>query len=101
MTSRLRYPVAPLGPRSLGQRVGLYLVMLSFFGIVVGVGGAIYFEASECSAADFDGECDLAALAGFAYALIAVAVGTVLVVLWETLRALRRSAQRKRGRLQL
>lgn len=72
------------------QRVGRYLFALALLGTVVGVAGGVLFDATQCSGADFDGECELAGFAAIWYALIAVAAGTVLIGLAEIVRAFRR-----------
>lgn len=85
-----RAPLATPGPETAVQRVGRYLLVLALLGVVVGVAGGVVFDATQCSGADFDGECDLAGFAAIWYALIAVAVGAVLIGLVEILRAFRR-----------
>lgn len=85
-----RAPLAPPGLETPMQRVGRYLFALALLGTVGGVAGGVLFDATQCSGADFDGECDLVGLAAIRYALIAVAIGAVLIVLVETARVFRR-----------
>lgn len=85
-----RAPLAAPSPATPGQRIGRYLVALALLGAAVGIAAAVLFEATQCSGDDFDGECDLAGLAGIWYGFIAVGLGAVLIVLVEIVRALRR-----------
>jgi predicted benzoate:H+ symporter BenE len=82
-------PLAPRGPATFLQRLGLYLFALAVLGGVVAVVGSILFSATQCSGPEFDGECDLAGLVGIWYGIIAVVVGAIVIALVELARALR------------
>lgn len=70
--------------RSCGYLGGLALLTVVAFSM-----GAAHFEATECGETG-GGECDLAALAGIVWAVVALAAGVLLVVVVELNRWLRR-----------
>lgn len=71
------------------DRIPLYLFGLTLLVIVAFVAGVAQFEATECSGPE-DGECDMAAFGGIFWAMCAFAIGVVLVVVAEVVRAARR-----------
>jgi hypothetical protein len=75
------------------HRLVLYalgLVLLPVTGFFVGVW---QFERRECSAPDFDGECDIASLAGLGLAVVSLAAFAVVVLAADVALF----AQRRRG----
>ena len=60
------------------------LVFVAFFR------GVAHFEYTECSGPDFDGECDLAILGGFAWAAGAIVLAAIMVPVVEIALYVRR-----------
>ncbi len=58
--------------------------------------GTAHFESTQCSGPNFDGECDVAAIAGFLWAAAAVVLMAVAVATLEVLRR-RRAPARSKG----
>lgn len=75
-------------------RLARYAVGVGVLALVAFVLGTRWFEATKCGGPDFGGECDLAALTGIAWAVVAVAAALVLIVTVEIVRVVRRRRAR-------
>ena len=75
-------------------RLGIYWLVLGALAIVTFKAVVALGEAG-CNSPDFDGECDMAAFAGIGWALIAVVVGVVAIVVAEAVLAVRRRRARR------
>ncbi|WP_435770626.1 hypothetical protein [Nocardioides sp. SYSU DS0651] len=76
-------------------RIAIYTTTI-VVGMYVAFGaGSAHFEAENCSAPDFDGECDLAALEGVVWAGAVLVLGTATALVVELVRFWRVRAERR------
>lgn len=69
--------------RSRG-RAAFYVLAIAFVSFVSFVAGIAYFHKVNCSAVDFDGECDLGIIAGVVWAAVAFGVMALALLVVET-----------------
>jgi len=78
---------SPGGTPARLSRAWVYVLSLLVLPTIAFVVGTTGFESSNCGAANGDGECDLAALAGLSRAVVALGAGVLTVVVFEVVRA--------------
>lgn len=81
-------------PRGVYYGSGLLLVPFITF-----VAGTMLIEHFECGGADFQGDCDMATLGGFGYAVIAFFIASLVVgVIEASIRFDERQERKHRNR---